>query len=110
MAAATRAALSNGNASTDVKSLNTVTGALGGLSLTFLGPRVVDSAAASIGIWVSHDILTLVGSGTGVSEIEFSVVWSLAISFAFRLIITEDILELQVSNGIVSWETVGNGG
>jgi hypothetical protein len=106
LAAATRAALSNGDASRDVESLHAVTSTLSCLSLAFLSPGVVDTAAACVGIWISNDILTLVGSGTSMPEVEFSVVWSLAVSLTLGLVIAKNILKSKVLDGLVSWEAV----
>ena len=106
MAAASGTALGNGDGSSNFESLNAVACALGGLSLALFGPGVVHTASTGVGVWVSHGICTLVGSGTSMTKVQLSVIWSLAVSTLLSLIIAEDITELEILDGLIGWKAI----
>jgi len=110
LAAASGTALGNGDGSSNFESLNAVTCALSGLTLALLGPGVVDTASTGVCVWISHGICSLVGSGTSMTEVQLSVIWSLAVSLLLGLLVAKDITEFEVLDGLISWKAVGGGG
>ena len=108
LAAASGTCLSNGDRSSNFESLNAVTCALGGLSLALFGPGVVHTTSTGVGIWISHGISSLVGSGTSCTKLKLSVIFSLAVSILLSLVIAEDISEFQILDRLISWKAVIN--
>ena len=108
LTAASGTGLGNGNGTTNVEGLDAVACALGGLSLTLFGPGVVHAASAGVGVWISHGIGSLVGSGTSMTKVQLSVIFCLAVSVLLSLVIAEDITEFEILDGLISWKTVSN--